>query len=218
MLKSSKCALRKDDTSRLSRAFRRFTADVRGVAAVEFGYLMPVMMLMLIGSLEISRAVSMDRRFGLVTALVADMVSQERTMTAAQLNRIYGIADHLMAPYDTNDGNLRISITPVRANPANAAITTVYATEANRPPLRGGYNNKAKDAAYPMTAGLLEAGASAIVVESAFTFKPLFAGLIGYVHDGFGQIEWTDKAVLAPRQGNCVQFDDNDGNGTPDCL
>lgn len=199
-------------------ALRRFACNREGVAAVEFGYLMPVMMLMLIGSLEISRAVSMDRRFGLVTALVADMVAQERTMTAAQLNRIYGIADHLMAPYDTNAGNLRISITPVRAAPANAANVTVYASEVNRPPLRGGYNNKARNAAYAMTPGLLEAGATAIVVESAFTFKPLFAGLVGFVHDGFGEIQWTDKAVLAPRQGNCVQFDDNDGNGTPDCL
>lgn len=192
--------------TRMMLAAGAFRRDIAGIAVVEFAYLMPVMMIMLVGSLEISRAVSMDRKFGLVTALVADMIAREKTMSAAQVNAIYGIADHLMSPYDTNDGMLKVSITPVKANPANVNDTKVYAAATNRPGLRGGAAEKAKGAVYAMTPGLLEAGASAIVVETSFRFKPLFAGLVGYVHDGFGEITWTDKAVLAPRN-SCVDFD-----------
>ena len=44
------------------RLLARAAHDCEGVAAIEFGYLAPVMLIMLIGTLEASRAINMDRR------------------------------------------------------------------------------------------------------------------------------------------------------------
>lgn len=188
-----KCSLR-------ARAIaRRMKRDIRGVAAVEFGYIAPVMMLMLLGTIEVSRAVAMDRRFGLVTSMVADLVAREKKMTAADLNAIYNIVAHIMAPYDS--GTLKIKVIPVKASPTNAATTKVYAATTNRPSYHGA-TQPAKCSNYTLTSGLVAKGASVIVVETSYNYTPLITGSI------IGASVWTDKAILSPRN-SCVDFDDD---------
>lgn len=178
---------------------RRLAHDKRGVAAVEFGYIAPVMLIMLLGTIEASRAVSMDRRFGLVTSMVADLVAREKTISAADLKAIYDIVEHIMAPYDSS--SLKIQVIPVKANPTNVTDTKVYASTANRPSLHNA-GQKAACSGYTLTTGLLAAGASVIVVESSYEFRPLLVGTM------FGAATWTDKAVLSPRN-SCVDFDND---------
>jgi Flp pilus assembly protein TadG len=67
---------------------KRAGRDEKGVAAVEFGLIAPVLLLMLVGTIEVSRAVSMDRRFGTVTSMVADLVAREKTITSGDVNSI----------------------------------------------------------------------------------------------------------------------------------
>ena len=178
---------------------RRVRSDIGGMAAVEFGYLAPVMLLMLIGTVEVSRAVAMDRKFGLATALVADLIAREKTMSAANLNAIYDIVAHVMSPYDTS--SLKIGVVPVKANPTNASNTEVYAATLNRPSYHGA-TQPAKCSAYGLTTGLLAAGSSVIVVETSYTYTPILTGSI------FGSKNWTDKAILSPRN-SCVDFDND---------
>jgi Flp pilus assembly protein TadG len=175
----------------------RFVGDVRGVAAVEFGMIAPVMLVMLIGTIEVSRALAMDRRFGLATSMVGDLVAREKTMTAADLNAIYGIVAHVMQPFDP--ATLKIKVIPVKANPSNATQTKVYAATTNRPSYHGA-TQPAKCTSYTLTSGMVAAGASVIVVETSYDYKPMFVNSI------VPTATWTDKAILAPRQ-SCVDFD-----------
>lgn len=177
----------------------RLASDARGVAAVEFGYIAPVMMLMLLGTIEVSRAVAIDRRFGLATSMVADLIGREKKMTAADLNAIYNIVAHLMQPYPAT--TLKIKVVPVKANPSNASNTEVYAATNNRPSYNGA-PLPPKCSAYTVTAGLLGAGQSVIVVESQYGYQPLLTGNI------IQAATWTDKAVVAPRN-SCVDFDND---------
>ncbi len=186
-------------TSRALSFIGRLARDVRGVAAVEFGYIAPVMMIMLIGTIEVSRALAMDRRFGQVTSMVADLVAREKKMTAADLNAIYDIVSHVMSPFDSS--TLKIKVIPVKANPSNATQTLVYASTPNRPSLHGAAQ-PAKCSAYALTNGMVAAGASVIVVETSFDYKPIFVGNI------VPAATWTDKAILAPRN-SCVDFDND---------
>lgn len=187
-------------TSLRALAFaRRAVRDIGGVAAVEFGYLAPVMMLMLVGTVEVSRAVAMDRRFGLVTSMVADLVAREKSMTAADLNGIYNIVAHVMAPYDAS--TLKIKVIPVKANPNNATNTLVYAGTTNRPSYHGA-TLLAKCTTYTLTPGLVAAGASVIIVETSYNYTPLLTGNI------IPASTWTDKAILSPRN-SCVDFDND---------
>ena len=178
---------------------RRFKRNDAGIAAVEFGLIAPVMLIMLIGTIEISRAISMDRRFGLATSMVGDLVSREEDMSADNLNAIYNIVAHVMDPYDVS--KIKMSVIPVKAASDDKTNTKVYASLANRPSLHGG-TAPAECANYGLTAGLVDQGESVIVVESSYDFTPLL------VNDFIAAKTWTDKSVLSPRN-SCVDFDDD---------
>src|SRR5690554_4731160 len=61
---------------------RAAVRDSRGVAAVEFAVIAPVLFLLLIAAYEVSRAISLDRRFHLITTMTGDLVSREQDMGA----------------------------------------------------------------------------------------------------------------------------------------
>jgi Flp pilus assembly protein TadG len=175
----------------------RFAGDARGVAAVEFAYIVPVIILMLIGTFEISRAVAMDRRFTHVTNTIADLVAREEAMTSADLTAIYKIVGQIMGSYDSS--SLKVSVIPVKASPSDSANTRVYAGTSNRPSYNGG-TVPAKCSSYTLTSGLVPKGGSVIVVETSYAFKPIF---LGYV---LSNSTWTAKAIASPRN-SCVDFD-----------
>ena len=178
---------------------RRLKDNVAGIAAVEFAFVAPVMLIMLLGTIEVSRAISIDRRFGLVTAMVGDLVAREEDMTAANLTAIYNVVEHVMEPYDST--KLKIAVIPVKAASDDESNTKVYAGTTNRP----SYNGMAQQAAcasYDLTTGLVDKGESVIVVESSYDFAPLLTGNI------ITATTWTDRSVLSPRS-SCVDFDDD---------
>jgi Flp pilus assembly protein TadG len=179
------------------RLLGKLARDRRGVAAVEFGALVPIILLMLIGTVEVSRAVAMDRRFGLVTSMVADLVAREEKMSAADLTAVYKIVNQVMSPYDAS--SLKVSVIPVKASPSDASKTRVYASTTNRPSYNGG-TQPAKCASYTLASSLIAKGASLIVVETSYSYKPIFLDFV------LGTASWTDKAYATPRN-SCVDFD-----------
>lgn len=202
----------KGTMQRIADFSARFRRDRSGIAAVEFGYLAPIMLMLFICTIELGRMIAIDRRFSLATALVADLVTREADITATDLTGttgevgggIYGIVRHVMAPYD--DTNLTISITPVQANPDDAEDVRVYADTTNRPAYHDGAV-RPRGQTYPLPTGLLAPGASAIVVESTYRYEPLFLNYLTSIM-GWSNFEWEDRQTLSPRE-NCVDFDAN---------
>jgi Flp pilus assembly protein TadG len=185
----------------LSQKAKIFSAKLRcnsaGTAAIEFGLLAPILLLMLMGVIELSRAISIDRKLGMVTSTIADIVAREKTITAADVSAMYDIVDHLMQPWDSS--TLKLAIIPVKSSPTNSADTRVYASTTNRPTLHGA-PQVAKCNTYTLSTNMLAAGTSVVVVETSYQFTPLFSSSI------IGSSTWTDKAILSPRN-SCVDFD-----------
>jgi Flp pilus assembly protein TadG len=182
---------------RLSLLKQRIKSDSSGLAAIEFALIAPLLMIMLMGVVEVSRAISMNRKFSMVTSSVADLVSRERVITAADVGTIQQIVTQILSPYSAND--LSLAIIPVWANPSNATQVRVYATPTNRPTF-GGADMKTQCENYEVPANMLPAGATMIVVEAFYQYTPLFIGSF------MNPIEWSDKAYFNPRSG-CVAFD-----------
>ena len=181
---------------------RRIQHDERGVAAVEFGLIAPVLLLILVIVAEVTRGVAIDRRLGQVTSMIADLVSREENMSDADLNAIYSIAGHVMGNWGTD--TLQIEVIPVKANPTNYADRKVYATTANRPTY-GGVTAKAVCQTYtdlPVAQEFLPAGSSVIVVETKYHFTPIFT------QTSLVEGDWKDKATFTPRNA-CVDFDND---------
>lgn len=92
----------------LPRLLRRFLVQEDGVAAVEFALILPVLLLLYLGSIEASSLFTVDRRVEVISTTMADLVARwnpnEGPITQAVLGDYFGAAEGIIVPYD--DGAL----------------------------------------------------------------------------------------------------------------
>jgi Flp pilus assembly protein TadG len=86
--------------SRCSQAFASFARDRRGVSAVEFAMLLPLMITLYLGSVEISQGVGVDRKVTLTARTVGDLASQVSSINNADMTNLLNAATSVIAPYD----------------------------------------------------------------------------------------------------------------------
>lgn len=89
--------------------FRRLAGDDRGISAVEFALLAPVLIAFYLGLSEFCQGYMAQKRMGHVAAAVADLVAQEDTVTRANLDDIFKLGGLIMKPFSTATLKQRIS-------------------------------------------------------------------------------------------------------------
>jgi hypothetical protein len=183
----------------------------QGAAVVEFAYMAPLLLLMLLATIELGRAINIDRHFTMATAMTGDLVAREEWLgrssseAKANLDGMMESIKHVMQPYDAS--TLKLAVFSVRASTTNANDTKVEWSYS--------YNGKSapsKCQAYPLPTGLIGKGGSAIVVEASYEFKPLFTGSV----PGIPSMTWTDKSFHSPRN-SCVDYVEGDNCSSSDC-
>lgn len=189
-------------------ALKRFRRDTRGIAAVEFALVAPVLVSMLIGAIDVSRAVALNQRVSLVTQMVADLAARETQLTAADVRAIYDIAELAMEPYAAD--TLKIAIIPVMSAADDAKKTLVYPSTTNRETHPAGFELP-QCQAYPLIDGFLATNESVIVVETSYDYAPLWLP-----PEVFPSVTWQKKAYAKPRKSLCVGFDG--ANCTSSCF
>jgi Flp pilus assembly protein TadG len=70
---------------RLSRQLVRFSDDRSGLSAVEFAMLLPLMLTLYLGSVEISQGIAINRKVTLTARSLADLASQPTNITNADM-------------------------------------------------------------------------------------------------------------------------------------
>jgi Flp pilus assembly protein TadG len=181
----------------LARALRR---DTQATAAVEFGLIAPLLMMMLLGTVEAARAINTDRHFSSAVATAGDLVAREEYLgktsseATTNLDNMMLSIKHLMAPYDV--ATLKLGVYSVRSSSTSASDTKVIWRYAYN-----GMTVPAACSAFSLPANFLGKNMSVIVVDAKYEFKPLF----GSVVPGFGTMTWTDKSYHSPRN-LCVDY------------
>ena len=77
----------------------RLAADCRGISAVEFALLMPVILTLFLGSVEASQGIATDRKVELTAHALADLASQYTAITNADMSNILNAGSAIIAPY-----------------------------------------------------------------------------------------------------------------------
>ncbi|HVV95256.1 MAG TPA: TadE/TadG family type IV pilus assembly protein [Hyphomicrobiales bacterium] len=86
----------------------RFRHDRRAVSAVEFALCLPFMLMLYLGGIELSQAVSADRKVTLLARTVGDLVAQNDAVTTSQVGAIFDAASAVLYPFPTTAGGSSI--------------------------------------------------------------------------------------------------------------
>src|SRR5262245_7181483 len=92
--------------ARARQRIAHFWRDPRGISAVEFAMLLPLMVALYLGGVEISTGIAIDRKVTLVARTLGDLVSQASSVNTTDVNNILAASASVVAPYD--DSRLKI--------------------------------------------------------------------------------------------------------------
>jgi Flp pilus assembly protein TadG len=166
----------------------RFAADRRGSSAIEFALLLPLLMIMYFGSIQITDAISADRQVTLVASTVAEITSQYATVSSTDVSNILAAASAVLTPFPV--ANAKVTLSSVLID-ANGNATVDWSATLNGTQRSGTVTSS-------IPAVLLVPNTSVIWGEATYSYKPA----IGWVITG--TIAMYDKIFLRPRQSNNV--------------
>jgi Flp pilus assembly protein TadG len=179
--------------TRIWLRFRRSTLglfnDCRGVAAVEFAMVLPLMLVLFFGTLEFSAGVAVDRKVTMMARTLSDLTSQNISVTDNQLNNIFNASAGILTPYSATPVKSTITELYVDANLGVHVIWSVGAVP----------HAKADVVAVPTALKV----ADTYLIYSEVTY--LYTPIIGYVMSKTG-INLSDLTYTRPRQSKCVFY------------
>ena len=177
--------------ARARRPVRRLLRDKRGVSAVEFAMLLPLMITLYLGGVEVSQAVSIDRKVTLVARSLGDLIAQATTVSNADMTNILSAATSVVAPF--TDTKLKITVSRVDID-ANGVAKVVWSDTKNG-------TARAVGSTVTLPAALLPAAgqtASYIWAETQYAYTPT----VGYVVTGTMTLK--DQIYMRPRLSDTV--------------
>jgi Flp pilus assembly protein TadG len=172
----------------LPRRLSDFAKDDRGMSAVEFAMLLPLMLTLYLGGVEVSQGISIDRKVTLTARTVADLVAQVATIDTTGVNASLGASAAILAPYSDSNAQITVSVVTIDAN-GNAKI----AWSATK-------NGTARAAGSAVTVpdALKVPSTSLVWGETTYSYTPS----IGYVVTG--TMTLTDQIFMRPRLSETV--------------
>lgn len=173
---------------RVRRPLRRLLRDERGVSAVEFAMLLPLMITLYLGGVEVSQAIAVDRKVTLVARSLGDLVAQSTTVTNSDMNNILSAAASVVQPFP--DATLKVVVSSVTIDAQGVAKITWSDTKNG--------TAKTPGATVTLPAALNVANTSLIWAESQYAYTPT----IGYVITGTMTLK--DQIYMRPRLSDSV--------------
>lgn len=102
-----------------SNLLQRFLGSTSGVGTVEFAVAVPILLILYLGGVDLTRAVTFSHKLQNATTAVNDLVSQSTSLTKADVQKTFDAADVMLARYRTSLINIRV--TTVRIDTAGVA-------------------------------------------------------------------------------------------------
>lgn len=173
----------------LTSAWRRFMHARHGLAAVEFALLLPLMITLYFGTIEVTNMVTASRRAANVASTAADLTAQAMSVSNADMTDIFAASTAIMSPFST--ASLSITVTSVVADASNNPKVAWSST----------LNGTARSVGSAMTlpAGLTTAGSSVIVAEVRYSYSSPVGTFLKDI------LTFNETAYLKPRRTVAVQ-------------
>ncbi len=166
----------------------RLAADCRGISAVEFAMLMPVMLTLLLGSVEASQGIAADRKIELTAHTLADLASQYTDITNADMTNILNAGSAIIAPYPA--ASLKEVVSEIAID-SNGNATVVWSDTLNGTALTVGQT-------ISVPSSLATPNSYLILAQVQYGYNPTY----GYVLTG--TLTLSDQSYMRPRESTSI--------------
>jgi Flp pilus assembly protein TadG len=183
----------------LRHLFRRWAADKSGIAATEFAFIVPLMLVLFFGTVEFCSAIAIDRKVSLMARTMSDLTSQSTSVADADMTNFFAAAVSIMYPYPVGTTN------PTLGTPMSGTISELYVDPTT---------HKARvqwsKGTSPLTLGsIVTTVPTALLVDDTYLIYSQvsyqYVPTVGYVMAKTG-IALSDYAYTRPRQSKCVLY------------
>jgi Flp pilus assembly protein TadG len=176
------------NATRLVRRIARLVDDRRGVSAVEFAMLLPVMMTLCLGSVEATQGIAASRKVTLTAHALADLASQYTDITNAGMSNILAAGSAIVAPYSA--ANLQEVVSEIAID-AQGNATVVWSDTLNGTALTVGLS-------VSVPSSLAVPNSYLVLAQVQYSYNPSY----GYVMTG--TLTLHDQIYMRPRQSTSI--------------
>jgi Flp pilus assembly protein TadG len=191
---------------------RRLVNDRRGVAAIEFAMIVPIMLVLFFGTVEFSSGVAADRKVSLMARTLSDLTSRSSSVSDSLLTSFFAASNAIMTPYippiynATNGTITELWIDPSTGN------ARVQWSKGSVPRGQGSLVSIPPDLIVKDSTGKVVPNQYLIFSEVSYLYQPA----VGYVMAKAG-ITLSDVAYTRPRQTVCVIYPTPTNGALPQC-
>ena len=175
---------------KLRRLHRRFVASTRGMAAIEFAMILPILMVLFLGTFDGGRAIAIYMKVRSATYALDAITNQYTTLAASDMTGIMGAITQMMAPYPYAPAVIKISQIKISASKAATFSWGVA---------QGG-SARAQGSSISIPSNLAVANTYLIFAEVSYTYTPLY----GYFTAG--TVALSDNLYSTPRSTTCIVY------------
>lgn len=203
-VKIMKALIRSAFLPRARRSAMSLPRDDRGVVAIEFAMIAPLLLVMFFGTVEFSSAVAVDRKISMVTQQLADLASRYTSVNDTDLTNFGKIGNAMLTPYSSTP--LKTTITEIYIDPASGVGRAQWSK---------GFAPKGDGTPVPVPDNLIVRDAQNKIVPNQYLIfaetSYLYTPAVGYVM-GVAGVNLSDKTYMRPRMGDCVLYNTTTGS------
>ncbi len=191
--------------------YRRFIASTRGVAAIEFGMILPILVILLLATFDAGRAIAVYMKVRSATFTLAGITNQYSTTSpiqSADMTAITGATTAVLAPYSSSPVAVVISQLEISAA-GNATAKVDWSATLNGTALAIGSTVTLPPTIASSTNTCGTYPCYLIYSQVSYTYTPVF----GFF--GSGGINLSDSEFVTPRSSTCIPYVPQTGTTCP---
>jgi Flp pilus assembly protein TadG len=158
-----------------------FARDRRGVSAVEFALVAPMMIALYFGCVEISDGVAVDRKVSLTAATLANLVAQSTSLSYDDMTNVLNASTAIIQPYAAT--NLKMTVSCLSID-ASKNVTSKWSRSGSTGAVSGSVS---------VPTDLKVANTQLILARVSYAYRPI----VGYTITG--TLTLSDQMFMMPR-------------------
>jgi Flp pilus assembly protein TadG len=193
--------------AQLGNRVKRLLHDRSGVAALEFALIVPLLLCLYFVTMEVAQAIETNKRVGRVGSMVADLVTQQQTMSKDELEAIMRIGEATLQPYNRSQPDITITAIEV-VDESTAKVVWSRKLVEGTPEVGDAKDKPVTD--LPST--LKITGSFLIRAESSLEYKPIITWVASAkstlgLASAFDGISMKETYYLRPRMSTTIPCD-----------